>query len=156
MPREVPFTAAFLGVKLLDIGLTTTYFFVIGLAAAKVFDLVYGKFKRDDYKKMNKGVLFLDIVFHMFLVGITAYALRNIIGLIPFPLEGVAGFEHKRLKELSGGTALSLILLFFQDNLRDKITYFADSVFGIRPDETKKSADIDPPDADDDAAAAMH
>ncbi len=153
MPREVPFTAAFLGVKLLDIGLTTTYFFVIGLVAAKVFDAIYGKFKRDDYKKMNKFVLFLDIVFHMFLVGITAYALRNIIGLIPFPLEGVAGFEHKRLKELSGGTALSLILLFFQDNLRDKITYFADSVFGIRPDETKKSADIDPPDADD---AATH
>lgn len=147
MPREVPFTAAFLGVKLLDIGLTTTYFFAIGLAAAKVFDLFYGKFKRDDYKKINKFVLLLDILFHMFLVGITAYMLRNIVALIPFPLEGVAGFEHKRLKELSGGTALSLILLFFQDNLRDKVAYFADSVLGIKPDETKKSADIDPPDA---------
>lgn len=148
MPREVPFTAAFLGVKLLDIGLTTTYFFVIGLAAAKVFDMIYGKFNRDDYKKMNKGLLFLNIVFHMFLVGITAYALRNVIGLIPFPLEGVAGFEHKRLKELSGGTALSLILLFFQDNLRDKITFFADSVLGIKQDDTQKSADVDPIDDD--------
>ena len=148
MPREVPFTAAFLGVKLLDIGLTTTYFFVIGLAAAKVFDMIYGKFNRDDYKKMNKGLLYLNIVFHMFLVGITAYALRNVIGLIPFPLEGVAGFEHKRLKELSGGTALSLILLFFQDNLRDKITFFADSVLGIKQDDTQKSADVDPIDDD--------
>ncbi len=148
MPREVPFTAAFLGVKLLDIGLTTTYFFVIGLAAEKVFDMIYGKFNRDDYKKMNKGLLFLNIVFHMFLVGITAYALRNVIGLIPFPLEGVAGFEHKRLKELSGGTALSLILLFFQDNLRDKITFFADSVLGIKQDDTQKSADVDPIDDD--------
>lgn len=149
MPREVPFTAAFLGVKLLDIGLTTTYFFVIGLVAAKVFDAIYGKFKSDDYKKINKGLLFLDIVFHMFLVGITAYALRNVISLIPFPLEGVAGFEHKRLKELSGGTALSLILLFFQENLRDKITYFADSVFGIKPDATKKAVEVDSPESDD-------
>lgn len=148
MPREVPFTAAFLGVKLLDIGLTTTYFFVIGLVAAKVFDAVYGKFKRDDYKIMNKGLLFLDIVFHMFLIGITAYGLRNVIGLIPFPLEGVAGFEHRRLKELGGATALSLILLFFQDNLRNKITYFADSVFGIKAANTttttEKSMDEEP------------
>ena len=150
MPREVPFTATFLGVKLLDIGLTTTYFFVIGLAAAKVFDAIYGKFKREDYKKMNKGLLFLDIVFHMFLVGITAYALRNVIGLIPFPLEGVAGFEHKRLKELSGGTALSLILLFFQDNLRDKVSYFADSVFGIKQDATQKIGNANTEPVDDD------
>ena len=149
MAREVPFTAAFLSVKLLDIGLTTMYFFVIGLVAAKIFDIVYGKFKVEDYKKINKGLLFLDILFHMFLVGITAYALRNVIGLIPFPLEGVAGFEHKRLKELSGGTALSLILLFFQDNLRDKVTYFADSVFGISPDDAKTAADVDPPDSDE-------
>ena len=144
MPREVPFTPLFLGVKLLDIGLTTTYFFVIGLLCAKVFDLVYGKFKKKDYKDIRKPVLLLDILSHLFLIGIAAYVLRNIVGLIPFPWNGIAGFDHKRLKELSGGTVLAMILLFFQQNLRDKINYFAETVFDIR--EPPKTAEtIEPP-----------
>jgi hypothetical protein len=144
MPREVPFTPLFLGVKLLDIGLTTTYFFVIGLLCAKLFDLVYGKFKKKDYKDISKPVLLLDILSHLFLIGIAAYVLRNIVGLIPFPLNGVAGFDHKRLKELSGGTVLAMILLFFQQNLRDKINYFAETVFDIRePPKTEET--IKPP-----------
>jgi hypothetical protein len=148
MPREVPFTATFLGVKLLDIGLTTTYFFVIGLVCAKAFDLVYGKFKKEDYKDTSKAVLLLDILAHLFLIGIAAYVLRNIVGLIPFPLNGVAGFDHKRLKELSGGTVLAMILLFFQQNLRDKINYFAESVLGIQ--EVPKSAETaEPPEGAD-------
>jgi hypothetical protein len=149
MPREVPFTPLFLAVKLTDIGLTTMYFLVAGLVFAKLFDLVYGEFKEDDYKKMNKFVLFLDILFHLFLIGIAAYILRNVVGLIPFPLEGVAGFQHKRLKELSGGTVLAMVLLFFQRNLRDKITYFADTVFGIE-DVEKDAKELEPPSAEGD------
>ena len=147
MPREVPFTPLFLAVKLTDIGLTTTYFFVVGLVFAKLFDIVYGEFKEEDYKKMSKPLLLLDILFHLFLIGIAAYVLRNIVGLIPFPLEGVAGFQHKRLKELSGGTVLAMILLFFQRNLRDKITYFANSVFGIQQVD-KEAEELEPPSAE--------
>jgi hypothetical protein len=147
MPRDVPFTATFLAVKLVDIGLTTTYFFVIGLVCAKLFDLVYGKFKKEDYKSVSKPMLLLDILGHLFMIGITAYILRNIIGLIPFPLDGVAGFQHKRLKELSGGTVLAMILLFFQQNLRDKITYFAESVLGIG-EVQKSAAEVEPPESE--------
>lgn len=139
-PSEVPFTASFLAVKLVDIGLTTTYFFVTGLVFAKMFDLFYGKFNADDYKNKNIGLLFLEIVFHLFLIGVVAYGLRNLVGLIPYPLDGVAGFEHKRLKELSGGTALSMIMLFFQRNLRDKIEYFAERVLGIQAQTTTATA----------------
>jgi len=146
MPREVPFTATFLGVKLLDIGLTTTYFFVIGLVCAKLFDLVYGKFKKEDYKNVSKAMLLLDILAHLFLIGIAAYVLRNIVGLIPFPLNGVAGFDHKRLKELSGGTVLAMILLFFQQNLRDKINYFAESVLEIQA-VPKTAESVEPPES---------
>ena len=146
MPREVPFTATFLGVKLLDIGLTTTYFFVIGLVCAKLFDLVYGKFKKEDYKNVSKAMLLLDILAHLFLIGIAAYVLRNIVGLIPFPLNGVAGFDHKRLKELSGGTVLAMILLFFQQNLRDKMDYFAESVLEIQAVPMTAEA-VEPPES---------
>jgi hypothetical protein len=138
-PSEAPFTPSFLAVKLVDIGLTTTYFFVTGLVFAKLFDLFYGKFNAEDYKQKNIGIVFLEILFHLFLIGVVAYGLRNLVGLVPYPLDGVAGFEHKRLKELSGGTALSMIMLFFQRNLRDKIEYFAERVLGIQASTTAKA-----------------
>jgi hypothetical protein len=136
MAKEVPFTALFLLVKMLDIGLTTVYFIVIGLVAAKLFDMAYGKFNKEDYKHVSKVRLFLEIAFHIFLIGIAAYVLRNVVGFIPFPLEGVAGFQHKRLKELGGGAAMPFILYFLQDNLHDKTAYFAESVFGINPKDS--------------------
>lgn len=142
--REVPFTPAFLAVKLTDIGLTTMYFFVTGLVFAKIFDLLYGEFDEGDYKEKSKIVLFLDILFHLFLVGVAAYILRNIVGMIPFPLDGVAGFQHGRLKELSGGTVLAMVLLFFQRNLRDKITFFANSTLGIEKPEPS-AEELEPP-----------
>jgi len=38
MRNEAKYTPLFVLVKLLDIGLVTMYFFILGLAAAKTFD----------------------------------------------------------------------------------------------------------------------
>ena len=131
MPNEVPFTAAFLGVKLLDIGLTTIYFFVVGIIAAKAFDRVFGEINHEDYRQKPIWLLFLDIIVHLFILGVVAYALRNIIQLIPYPLNGVAGYDHFRLKELEGGEVMALVLILFQKNLHAKVLYFVNRVFGI-------------------------
>jgi hypothetical protein len=131
MPSDAPFTPLFLAVKLSDIGLTTVYFFVCGILMAKAFDSLYGKFKEDEYDEKSSLVIFFDIVSHLFLIGVVAYVLRNLVQLIPFPLDGVAGFNHKRLKELEGGYALSLVLVLFQKNLMSKISYFGKRVLNI-------------------------
>jgi len=131
MPKEVPFTATFLGVKLLDIGLTTTYFFVIGILAAKGFDTLFGDLDHEEYRTRSLWLLFIEIVLHLFLLGVVAYALRNIIELIPYPLHGVAGYDHFRLKELEGGEVMALVLILFQKNLHAKVLYFVNRAFGI-------------------------
>jgi hypothetical protein len=131
MPNEVPFTAAFLGVKLLDIGLTTIYFFVVGIMAAKGFDNVFGEINHEDYRQKPIWLLFLDIIVHLFVLGVVAYALRNIVQMIPYPLNGVAGYDHFRLKELEGGEVMALVLILFQKNLHAKVLYFVNRVFGI-------------------------
>jgi hypothetical protein len=131
MPNEVPFTAAFLGVKLLDIGLTTIYFFVVGILAAKGFDTVFGEINHEDYRNKSIGLLFLDIIVHLFILGVVAYALRNIVQMIPYPLNGMAGYDHFRLKELEGGEVMALVLILFQKNLHAKVLYFVNRVFGI-------------------------
>jgi hypothetical protein len=132
MPSDPPFTPLFLAVKLTDIGLVTMYYFVFGITFAKIFDYFYGPFEKENYKKISTVRIFFEIVFHLFLIGVVAYALRNVVSLIPFPFEGVAGFRHERLKELEGGHVLALVLVLFQKNLMKKISYFADRVLGIR------------------------
>ena len=132
MPSEPAFTPLFLAVKLTDIGLVTMYFFIFGITFAKIFDYFYGTFEAEDYEQVSSFKIFLEIVLHLFLIGVVAYLLRNVVGLIPFPLEGVAGFRHERLKELEGGHVLALVLVLFQKNLMKKIGYFAERVFGIK------------------------
>jgi len=131
MPKEAPYTPTFVAVKLLDIGLVTIYFFVLGLAAAKAFDAVMGDFNEDNFKDVPLWRLFLEIVAQLFALGIIAYILRNLVRLIPFPLDGVAGFHHLRLKELDGGEVMALVLILFQRNLIDKVLYFVKRVLAI-------------------------
>ena len=131
MAKDVPYTPLFALVKFADIGLVTIYFFFLGIAFAKVFDYVYGKFVEEDYKKTSRLRLFLEIIVHIFLIGIVAYFLRNIVEFIPFPLEGVGGFQHHRLKEIEGGHIMAIVMVLFQKSLHDKINYFMSEVFGL-------------------------
>jgi hypothetical protein len=132
MPKDAAYTPAFLLVKLLDIGLVTVYFFVLGLAAAKAFDGVMGDFDEENYRKISMLQLFVEIVLQLFALGVISYVLRNIVRLIPFPLDGVAGFHHDRLKELDGGEVMALVLILFQHNLIDKVLYFVKRVLNIK------------------------
>jgi hypothetical protein len=133
--KETPFTPAFLAVKLFDIGLTTMYFFVFGLIAAKLMDKVLDMFHGEDYEKVPLWQLFLEIIFQLIFIGVVGYSLRNLVSLIPFPLNGVAGFDHSRLKELEGGEVLVVVFILFQRNLYDKVVYFANKVLGITKTE---------------------
>lgn len=128
----VPFTPAFLGVKLLDIGYVTFLFFIFGLVFAKGFDLLYGKFNKDKYKKETKWKLLVEILIHVFAIGVVAYILRNVVEMIPFPLDGVAGFRHSMLKELEGGHIMTIVLILFQKNLEEKVKYFGEAVLEIK------------------------
>jgi len=132
MPKQVAYTGTFLAVKLLDIGLVTVYFFVLGISVAKWFDFMNGELNVKEYQEQNSFIMFLDIIVQLFLLGVIAYVLRNMVALIPYPFEGVAGFQHNRLKELNGGPVLEFVLIFFQQNLHTKISVFAKKVLGIK------------------------
>lgn len=113
----------FLVVKLFDIGLVTMYYFAFGIIISVLIDKSLGKFNEEDYKTVSSFRLFLEIVGHLFALGVLSYILRNLIERIPFPFEGIGGFQHLQLKEIQGGIVLSFVLLFFQSNLTDKIMY---------------------------------
>ena len=122
--------ATFLFAKLLDIGLVTVYYFFIGFVLSALIDDQLGDFSDENYEKTSTLWIVLEIVTHLFALGIFSYVIRNVIERIPYPLEGYGGFHHIRLKEIQGGIVLSFVLLFFQKNLNDKILYLKKRVLG--------------------------
>ncbi len=129
--KRMSYTTAFVINKITAIGYVTTLYFVFGLLLAKIFDTIYGKFKKDAYEKGEKSLFWLglEIIFHMFIIAVLLYLLRNIVGLIPYPLDNVGGYEHSRLKELQGPAILSAIIVMFQKNFTDKTAYFVKRMF---------------------------
>ena len=55
------------------------------------------------------------------LFGILAYIGRNILQLIPFPLDGVYNFKYTDVKEVSSGALILWILLNYSPILANKI-----------------------------------
>jgi len=141
---DPPYTPAFVSVKLIDIGITYTYFFVLGLIMAKVFDYIYIDILQENktnWKTYPISIFTLNLIFHFFLIGVAVYFIRNFVQLIPYPLEGVAGYQHNRLKELGGGAILTFMIFLFQENLSDKVQIYAKRVVGTYDLKEKEEAD---------------
>ena len=126
MAYTVPFVLSKIGA----IGYVTTLYFVFGILLAKAFDYMYGEFDKKAYEKGEKSLFALgaEIVFHMFILSVLIYILRNIVSVIPYPLEGVGGYEHSRLKELNSPPILSVVTVLFQKNFVDKTKYFVKKI----------------------------
>jgi len=55
------------------------------------------------------------------LFGVLAYIGRNVLQLIPFPLEGVYGFKYMNVKEVTSGSLILWILINYSPVLTNKI-----------------------------------
>ena len=112
-------------VKLGDIALVGNYVFWLSLGSGFLLDrLLNGEEKltdtrdAEDTKHLRKTVarrvqMFLMVFVQVACVAILAYYVRNIVQKIPYPLDGVAGFQHSKLKELNGGVLIAFALLLY-------------------------------------------
>ena len=107
---------------MLDIGLLTILYFSLGYIFSWLINKIYHHFDPDDAP--IKFLVFLEVCGQLFVIGILVYILRNLIGLIPFPLEGVYGYQHSRVSELTnGGVALAFGVFYAQENINKKLNY---------------------------------
>jgi len=110
--------------KIFDIGYITSIYFLLGLACAKIIDSFYGKYdpKQEKVKPMfQRGI---EIVSMMWISGIIIYIIKNIVEIIPSPIDGIYGFEHTRVKELHSASAFIFIFLYFQAHFKAKVQEF--------------------------------
>jgi hypothetical protein len=110
-------------IKIVDIGYITALYFLaayyLGAFLDNFFIWLYGM----NFKIKTNNQLLFEILMQVMFTGILSYIGRNIIQKIPFPLNGVKGFVHTKVKELTSGAILTFFLILFQYNLYVKISY---------------------------------
>ena len=111
------YTVPFLVAKLMDIGLVTVYYFIAGITLSWLVDHWMGPFDEEKTERRSIVSIVSEILLQFFLLGLLAYVMRNIVERIPFPLEGLGGFQHERLKEAHEGAVFVIVYLFFQEHL---------------------------------------
>jgi hypothetical protein len=113
---------SFLAVKLLAISFVTTLYFSLGFLAAKALDLFFSGYdKNKDDKNQPIWQVFLEIVVRLCGLGILIYIARNLVERVPFPLNGVSGFDYLRLKELHSEFIFTIPLFIFHENFVSKL-----------------------------------
>jgi hypothetical protein len=115
-------------VKIIDIGYITVIYFITAVLLAKLFTKLYGKF--DEKKEEKKPFLLrtLELAGMMWIIGIVTYIVKNVVELIPFPLDGLYGFNHMLMKELKMGAVFTFVFLFFEEHFKSKLTHYYNSL----------------------------
>lgn len=123
---------SFLFTKIFDIGLVTVYYFIAAASTSILLDSALGPFeapplKADQVVPTSTLLrLCLEVILQFFFIGVIIYAMRNVVEHIPFPLEGVGGFEHKRLKEIDEAFVFIIVFMFYQKYLEYKLYFLRD------------------------------
>ena len=113
-------------IKIIDIAYISIIYFIAAYYLAGIVDTIFVKWFGKDYKKKSKNALLLESIAQIVTIGIIAYIVRNIISLIPFPLDGVYGYKHLLLKELTESSGFfAVFFIYFQYNLQQKLTFLA-------------------------------
>lgn len=121
-PQPLAQDAAVRAIKLADIGWATASYF--GLALLTVFCLSRVMGAYDAAKEARKSTvrIVLEIVLHVWVIGALAYVARNLFQLVPWPLEGVFGYQHLRVKEVSNSAIFVALVVAFDSHLISQVS----------------------------------
>ena len=117
-------------IKMLDIGYLTIIYVFIAIICAKITDMLYGEFDEKKEEQKSLVVLFIELIVSLWFYGVLIYVIRNIVPLIPFPLNGFQGFDHFKVKEVYNPTIFTFVFLLYCNILMHKIKYFYERLPG--------------------------
>jgi hypothetical protein len=111
------------GIKIIDIGYITAVYFTLGIIMATLSDKYFGVFNEKEEKKKPIGQSVIELLLYLWLFGVIIYIVRNVIPLIPFPLNGIYGFDHLKVKEVTSAGMFTIAFLLFQKHYQAKLKY---------------------------------
>ena len=111
-------------IKIVDIGYITVIYIAFSIILATIIDTYMGSFDPKEEAKKGFWQQTGEIILAMWLYGIIIYIVRNIVELIPFPLDGYQGFDHLRVKELKSAMVFTFTFVLFCDYIKQKMLYY--------------------------------
>ena len=111
-------------IKVLDIGYITILYISMAVFVSKMVDKLLGEF--DVQKEMHKSKLrvTVELFLAFWAYGVLIYVVRNLVQLVPFPLNGYQGFDHFRVKELSSAAVFTVSFMMFNNYLRSMVGFY--------------------------------
>lgn len=109
------------GIKIIDIGFITAIYLVLGIVLARLCDNYLGDFDEEAENNKPRWISIVELILYFWFLGIIIYFVRNIVYLIPFPMNGIYGFQHEKVKELSGDTTFAVSFVYFQNYYQKKL-----------------------------------
>ncbi len=116
-------------VKVVDIGYVTVLYFFVAIVLAKALDFFNGKITKEEEQKKSKLFRALELTLILWYTGVLYYIVRNLVELVPSPLDGLFGYQHALLKELKTAGIFTFLFLYFQKGIKDKIQFFVDDFY---------------------------
>ena len=113
--------ARFRLIKIMDMGYMVILYFIFGVVLSKLTDIVFGGYSEKEIKAKSTLRLILELIAMIWFNMVLFYIARNIMQIIPSPFNGLYGYEHSRLKEITDTAILGLTYLYFQNELRSKL-----------------------------------
>jgi hypothetical protein len=81
-----------------------------------------GDFDREVADRKSTLWLCVEVVVHMWIVGVVIYEMRLLVEAIPF-FEGTFGFKRKHLASFTTGSVFVVMFIGFQRYLTQKLQY---------------------------------
>jgi len=123
-------------IKIVDIGWATSVYFM--LAFCTVWFMFGHDYDPASATEANKPtwLLGMEIVGHIWLIGTLSYFARNLFGLVPWPFDGIYGFDHLLVKEVNTSFTYSVLVVMFDTRFQKQVAEFKRRVGFIRTDKT--------------------
>jgi len=113
--------ARFRFIKIMDIGYMVILYVIFGIFLSKITDVLFREYSKEETKAKSTLRLIIEVIIIVWFTIVVFYVARNIIEVVPSPFDGLYGYEHSRLKEVTNGMILAFTYIYFQNELRNKL-----------------------------------
>ena len=111
--------------SILDGTLVSIYFVLIGLLYIKFINTI-SPIKtnlKDRFVKENRPMIFLEVCYSLASIAVAYSVIHSIVKKIPFPFDGVAGYNHVDSEVKGAEIITTFILYLYHPDLDQKLRY---------------------------------
>ena len=110
MPNKLLYRIA----KLIDIGYVSMMYIMLAIITSYAYNSFLGTFNKEEQDKKSTVRIIAELLGIFWVYGIIIYIIRNIVKIIPFPLDGLGGYSHDSLKDLRSASMFTVVFFYFE------------------------------------------